>query len=315
MASDSKALAGAEHAMTRTKAYTMVTLNRSMFSGVEYNPRTITPEAHKRLRDNLNKIGQVAPCSVNHRTLAKGWPKDEYVILSGHQRIAAIDALEGRDDYDIEVSVVELSPADEKTQNVFLNNKGAQGMYDFDILHDLMAEFQVTGVNMADTGFTTMEVGELFPDLAVDIPTMPLAVDDTTKAEITSSLSSKTGKKGSRHGRASEGDSGGVQGGQATPPHGTPEGATEGATEGQQGASTGASPAPQESNPAAAYAAKKRENTEDGKADNLAIFVFSDAKHCQEFRDMIGAGPGERYFKGDLLIGWLKQAARSASSG
>ena len=84
----------------------------------EYNPRTATAKAFRRLKASLETFGLVEPLVWNERTRR---------VVGGHLRLRALRELGVPD---VPVSVVNLSDVDEKALNVVLNNLEAQGRYD-----------------------------------------------------------------------------------------------------------------------------------------------------------------------------------------
>lgn len=81
-------------------------------------------------------------------------------LVSGHQRLACLDALEGAADYHLDVAVVELTDKQEREQNIFFNNPGAQGAWDVQALGALLGE----GLEIDATGFDKLELEVLFDD-------------------------------------------------------------------------------------------------------------------------------------------------------
>jgi hypothetical protein len=129
--------------------FVIVTLKRSDIRAAEYNPRTITPEALKLLRANIKRVGLLDPIIVNKTTMN---------VVSGHQRLACLDVLNGKkEDYEITVSLVELTEQQEKEQNIFLNNPFAQGEFDQIKLPDLLKE-----INIDFSGFSAADVHREF---------------------------------------------------------------------------------------------------------------------------------------------------------
>lgn len=61
-------------------------------------------------------------------------------------------------DYTIPVAVVQLSPQQEKTQNIFLNNPAAQGYFDYEKLGKLFHD----DITTEDTGFDQSQIYQLF---------------------------------------------------------------------------------------------------------------------------------------------------------
>lgn len=128
-------------------------VNRRDIKKAPYNPRTIDPSAAKALRKSLKANGLV-------ETLV--WNRRSGNLVGGHQRIEQIDALEGRDDYDLTMSIVDLDERDEKNLNLALNNRAMQGDWDEDALAELLAGS--TKDDQAATGFTDIELDYLLND-------------------------------------------------------------------------------------------------------------------------------------------------------
>jgi hypothetical protein len=111
---------------------------RSQIHGAPYNPRKIGRDAARRLRENIRKRKLHGALTVNERTVENGWPADEcgFYLVSGHQRIAALDTLEKWDpaksetDYTVRVSVGHWTPTEEREQNLHFNSPMAQGETD-----------------------------------------------------------------------------------------------------------------------------------------------------------------------------------------
>jgi hypothetical protein len=138
--------------MSQTKFQKFKTeeVHRSRLLNAEYNPRVISDKAKEKLRDNLKRVGLVQPII---------WNKKTGNIVGGHQRVAALDALEGTADYTMTVAVVELDEKAEKEQNLFLNNAGAMGDWDLEKLEDLLGTADYTLA-----GFDGSEIHQLFGD-------------------------------------------------------------------------------------------------------------------------------------------------------
>lgn len=127
--------------------------HRSQIQGAPYNPRVIDSYARKKLEANLKKVGLLDTLVVNRRTGN---------LVSGHQRLACLDVLEGSGDYHLDVAVVELTDKQEREQNVFFNNPAAQGAWDVQALGELLRE----GLEIEATGFEKMDLEVLFDDTA-----------------------------------------------------------------------------------------------------------------------------------------------------
>lgn len=102
-------------------------IQRSQINLAEYNPRTITDDAKKRLEKNVKKklYGGIV------------WNERNGNLVSGHQRIAVADKANKynhetkENDYWISVVVADLSDKEEQEQNLFFNSKAAMGDYDY----------------------------------------------------------------------------------------------------------------------------------------------------------------------------------------
>ena len=97
-------------------------VHRSQLKNASYNPRSIDAYTRKKLEGVLRKKGLLS-------TIV--WNRTTQNIVGGHQRIDAIDAIEGSADYLLDVSVVEMSPKEEREANLMLNNSGLTGDWDF----------------------------------------------------------------------------------------------------------------------------------------------------------------------------------------
>src|SRR5690606_28999715 len=110
-------------------------INRSEINLASYNPRKISDNARKLLKANIKRLGVMGGIVWNERTGN---------LVGGHQKLSILDELQKYDpqtkenDYLIRVEKVSLDDKEEKEQNIFLNNKNAQGEFDKDILKDLI---------------------------------------------------------------------------------------------------------------------------------------------------------------------------------
>ena len=126
------------------------TVMRSEMNPAAYNPRRITDEAKKLLKDNLKRVGLLGGII---------WNEDSGNIVSGHQRITVMDEVNrydpatGEHDYPITVSVVHFDEKTEKEQNLFANNKNAQGEFDDDLLRSMF-----DGIDYALAGFDEFDL-------------------------------------------------------------------------------------------------------------------------------------------------------------
>lgn len=134
-------------------------VKRSEIHGADYNPRTITDEALRKLKKWIKTEGRglLAPITVNRNTMS---------VVSGHQRLSVLDALNKypEKDYEITVALTELDEKTEVEANVFMNNKSAQGDFDFDMLAQIVEEFPDISLT-EDFGFDESEVSLMFSEL------------------------------------------------------------------------------------------------------------------------------------------------------
>lgn len=139
---------------TELQKFEMVTLNRSDIKQHPKNPRQIDKKAQKNLYDKMGKIGLLQPLIVNKQT---GY------LLGGHQRLAVMDKHEkykdGKNDYLLDVSIVDLPEKEELEMLVFLNNPSAQGTWQTDLLAEINLDL---GVSFDEMGFDKLDVDLLF---------------------------------------------------------------------------------------------------------------------------------------------------------
>lgn len=125
-------------------------IHRSQLKNAEYNPRIIGKDEAKRLKAGLAEHGLVQPIV---------WNKKTGNIVGGHQRLAALDALEKTKDYTLDVSVICVDEREEAKINVQLNNPSMQGEWDVDALADLAIGLNI---DMSDFGFSNTDVDFMF---------------------------------------------------------------------------------------------------------------------------------------------------------
>lgn len=137
---------------TKVQRFEVVAIDRASIQNAPYNPRQIDSSAKRKLQKNLRAVGLLEPIVVNRRTMN---------IVAGHQRLAAVDAIEGQQTYSLEVSLVDLDEKREREQNLFFNNPSAQGTWDVDLLARLFRDTAVE-LSLDETGFEVADLGELF---------------------------------------------------------------------------------------------------------------------------------------------------------
>ena len=91
--------------LSKYQKFEVEVISRGEIHGADYNPRVISEDARKRLKRMLAKHGLVQPLVWNRRTGN---------LVSGHQRLSQLDQLERSQDYDLQVSVVDVDEREEK---------------------------------------------------------------------------------------------------------------------------------------------------------------------------------------------------------
>lgn len=138
---------------------------RSEIKTAEYNPRSLSEYARKRLAESLERFGLVETLVWNEKT---------GVLVSGHQRLSILDEQYGYpfcvrvcpgNDYSVDVSVVSLSVKREKELNVWLNNRAAQGTFDKDLFAALLKD--EPDLKLDDLGMTSVDLDFEFGDTGV----------------------------------------------------------------------------------------------------------------------------------------------------
>ena len=142
--------------MANYENYEVVEITREQIKNAPYNPRKIKAEAKKKLKENIEKVGLLSPIV---------WNESTGNIVSGHQRISVLDSLNKEKNYKIKVSKVNLDDKTEKEQNIFMNNKAAQGEFDLEILQNLYSD----GIDFSKAGFDNVEIFKIFDDKKEDL--------------------------------------------------------------------------------------------------------------------------------------------------
>lgn len=138
---------------TKHQTFDYQEIPRSSIKEAPYNPRQINAYQRKNLMKTLEEYGCVEPLVWNKRT---------GLLVSGHQRLSILDDLEGKPDYTIGMSVIDIDPKREKKLNVLLNNKQAQGDFTKD---GLMALLQDGDIQLSDIAMTRADLEFEFGDL------------------------------------------------------------------------------------------------------------------------------------------------------
>ena len=140
--------------VSKHQKFTMERILRSSIKPHPKNPRVITDSAKKKIKDKMSEVGLLQPLIINKTT---GY------LLGGHQRLSSMDALEkykeGKNDYHLDVAIVELDEKSEAEMLVFLNNASAAGSWNTDLLAELNLDF---GTSFDAMGFDKLDVDLIF---------------------------------------------------------------------------------------------------------------------------------------------------------
>jgi len=149
-------------------------VHRSQIHGASYNPRRISEQAAKKLRGELKDIGLLSPVVVNRLTMN---------IVSGHQRLVAMDKLMRTEDYELQVAFVELNEKQEIRANVLMNNQSVMGEWDVDKLAEIKLELPEIDFT-ADLGFDKADLSVMFAGMEeLGESIMPTIIEMKTEAE------------------------------------------------------------------------------------------------------------------------------------
>lgn len=135
---------------SKYQKFEFATINRSDIKNAEYNPRIMDKETKKRLKKNLKENGLISAITINKRSMN---------IVSGHARLAQLDALEKSQNYLLDVCVVDVDDKTEAKLNVIMNNPSQMGEWDLDKLALMTEEFDIS---FDDMGFTKLDVDFMF---------------------------------------------------------------------------------------------------------------------------------------------------------
>jgi hypothetical protein len=135
----------------------VVAVHRSEIVDDDINPRTITEDNMRRLKESIRKNGLVGHLVYNKATKH---------IVGGHQRLAALDSIMRTKDYVLDVLRVDMPLKDEIRLNVALNQQDSQGEFDFDMIGSLAKDFDLDLSD--DFGFSEDTIDVNFPDFSVN---------------------------------------------------------------------------------------------------------------------------------------------------
>jgi len=137
----------------KLKTATTVKLSIDELNPAEYNPRRdLQPEdpEYKKLLKSIQKFGYVLYIVVNK----------DMTVIGGHQRLKILKDLGYTE---IEVTQVDLNKKDEKALNLALNK--IDGIWDYDMLGDMIRGLNTDGFDFEVTGFSDTEVMAFTDDI------------------------------------------------------------------------------------------------------------------------------------------------------
>lgn len=137
--------------------YELIEIHRSQIVEADYNPRYITEDARKRLKNAIAKVGLLAPITWNRQTGR---------VVGGHQRLRALDVINGNHDYLLRVAAVDMDEEEEKAANLLLNNPEAQGEWDLEKLGEML---KAPDLDLVIAGFDASDVFKIVGDQATDV--------------------------------------------------------------------------------------------------------------------------------------------------
>ena len=144
--------------------YTIERVHRSAILNAPYNPRVISKAQERKLRKILQKHGLVGPPT---------WNKRSGNIVGGHKRMAILDALEGTNNYLLDVAMISVSDKRERELNIALNNREAQGDFDMEAMQVLMVDLKKQSegdLDLEALGYDRMDIELMFdaPELSTE---------------------------------------------------------------------------------------------------------------------------------------------------
>jgi hypothetical protein len=85
--------------------------------------------------------------------------------VGGHQRLRALDTINGNRDYRLRVAAVDMDETEEKAANLLLNNTEAQGEWELEKLGEIL---KVPDLDLVIAGFDASDVFKIVGDTATD---------------------------------------------------------------------------------------------------------------------------------------------------
>ncbi len=171
-----------DNELTRYQTSQSVVMCRNEIKNAPYNPRKISSEALKSLKANIKQIGLLGGIVVNKTTGH---------LVSGHQRLTALDSLERRNDYSLRVELVEMDEKTEKEQNIFMNSASVQGEFDLDMLREILPEIEYENAGLTIEDLSIIGVIDTVDAFAPDNLSDELNENYESRKQATKDLKSK----------------------------------------------------------------------------------------------------------------------------
>jgi hypothetical protein len=140
--------------VSRFQTFSPERVHRRTLTSAAYNPRVITDDEKKRLRKLLKRHGLFN---------ALVWNKRTGTLVAGHQRLSILDALEGTDDYLLDVNVVDVDEKQEREMNIAHNNQAAAGDFDLVKLGEMFKDKDLK-IDIDSTGWDQADIYKMFGD-------------------------------------------------------------------------------------------------------------------------------------------------------
>lgn len=169
--------------VSQFQKFTMERIERSAIKGAPWNPRKLSDAAKRKISKGLKEIGLLGPVIVNKRTMQ---------LVGGHQRLACLDALEGKGSYSLDVAMVALSEKRAKEAALLLNNADAMGEWDLKALHDMLPDLDIGLAGFDQVGLDLLFDGSEFSSLFGKKSQTPGTQAAVEALEAISSLSDDT---------------------------------------------------------------------------------------------------------------------------
>lgn len=144
---------------SRFQKFEIAEMTRSQIKTAPYNPRRIDPASRKNLIASLKTHGMIETLVYNKTTGN---------LVSGHQRLSALDDLHEGRDYKLQFAVVEMTPEQEMQANIVMNNRFVQGEFDLRKLSDMISEQEDVGGFLEGAILRTEDLELMFTNAGED---------------------------------------------------------------------------------------------------------------------------------------------------